>query len=1224
MKQYINRIFTCLILGMMFATSAKAAGPALEEEYLVPIHFQAYANTAIPASAFNSDATSATIKVYGAVKCTLGVFKGTWEAASPIIQDYDAWDESKITKGLFFEISGDNLALAKQGKLSLKPQNGNEKDYKIYVINHGAGSGTNTGNTGNTGNTDNGNTGNTGNTGGNTGNTGGTTGGNTGGTTTGGNTGGTTTGGNTGGTTTGGSTSTGNTSNLTLAQKIANRQQLTNLATVYFDIPDAVGKDINTVLFKDRKNNIADYHQTTIQVVENGCNDGTDRPIGNFTDAGLEIKVRGNSTAEMDKRPYRLKFYKDEKDAAGNVIAKHKHDMLGYGYSKRNWTILNNMRDGSLMQNAITYHIGKAVGMDFCPGYKFVDLVINGEYRGNYMLSDHVELGKNRINIDEDNGWFVESTRNDMVEEPYFNAAALYVLIKNPEGDTNAETEAIKEEIKNYFVNANNNFFGIWAAGCDDATFCDPVKGWRSIYDEESLVKFYVGLELTGDSDGMMQVKMYREPTGKMHFGPLWDKDLAFGIQDDGKTLAEGNSMDFGAPTFGNYVKKIMKTDPVFVKKVHDKLHQVLDNGYIKNIMAEIDKLEASLLESKALEYNNTGWKAISVEKYPEEVERLRQYIKDHTQWFVDLIDERYEAMGGASIKEPEVSTETGDTGTTTTPTEPAFETEVVSGVTFNSWEYKSIPSTLFNSKATSATVKVKGAVYVCISTTNDETGALKKFAYSDVNKPGVTYELEGANLEMAKKGQLYIGCNPDETIVLSVINHGTADDTTDTTDPNPGEGTTDPEPDPEPVIVPVTTIQKAQLTDLPTFSITTKEVENGRAAVGDSWSVAALTVVDKNNVLGLGTSWTKATSDITSSDPELVIQYQGSGTEGSKNSYRLKFGKKIKLLPSGSFKQWVLASNDDDPSMINNALAKVLGDAVGMPYTPGYAFVDLYLNGTYLGTYQVTDRIKTESGRSLVTGGNKDNDWQIQFDDKTEIKENDNAVYINGTTTAPYIVIKNPDPDDLTAEQLNTLKSEMTTYFNDLFKKTNGHYSNVEANVDKQQLINWYICQEILCVYKGFSSIEAYRSITAAASDNLVHFGPLWDSEKAFGNVGDNRTLSMKDLNKANSYQGLMTNSAASEVMRGFFADLWTQTWFKNGVIEKWNALMADNLKQTLSTKAAQIGKTLTQSQPKNAEVWTNSLEHHTKYTNTIKAIQLYLDARFAYLDKKFKEMAK
>ena len=1088
MKQYINRIFTCLFLGMIFATSAMAQ-PAFGEAYKVSGTFTDWTNFYIPKSAFRTDATAIKVKFVGARYVALVQYKDQWNGTD--LRAFE-WNDGNM-KGVTFELSAEETALALDGKLGVRPGGGEDKtSYALYVTN--IGTGTNTGNTG----TDSGNTGtDSGNTGTDSGNTG-TDSGNTGGD----NTGGTTTGGTTtGGTTTGGNTNTDtNSDDLTLAQKIANRQQLTNLATVYFDVPDAYGKDINDVLFKDRKNNIAEYHQTTIQVVEDGCNDGTGRPLGNFTDAGLEIKVRGNSTAEMDKRPYRLKFYKDEKDEAGNVIAKHKHDMLGYGYSKRNWTILNNMRDGSLMQNAITYHIGQALGMPFCPGYKFVDLVINGEYRGNYMLSDHVELGKNRINIDETNGWFMESTRHDMTEEPYFNDAGLYLLIKNPESDTAEGTAAIKEEIRSYWVDIYNRYFGFYYSPilCDDATFCDPVKGWRSVFDEETLVKFYLGTNLTGDSDGMMQVKMYREPTGKVHFGPLWDKDLAFGIQDDGKTLAEGNGDNYGAQQFANYVKKIKKTDPVFVKKVHDKLHDMLDKGYIKNIMAEIDKLEASLLESKALEYENTGWKATSTEKYPEEVERLRQYIKDHTQWFTEHIDDLYQKMGGDKIVD------------NTTP------------------------------------------------------------------------------------------------------------------DPEPTPGTTEQEPDPEPVIVPVTTIQKTQLTDLPTFSITTKEIENGRAAVGDSWSVAALTVEDKNNVLGLGTSWTKATSDINSSDPELVIQFQGSGKEGAKNSYRLKFGKKIKLQPSGSFKQWVLSANDDDPSMINNALAKVLGDAVGMPFTPGYAFVDLYVNGTYMGTYQVTDRIKAEAGRSLVTGGNKDADWQIQFDDKTEIKENDNAVYINGTTTAPYIVIKNPDPDDITADQLSTLKSEMTTYFNNLFAKTNGHYTNVEANVDKQQLINWYICQEILCVYKGFSSIEAYRSITAAANDNLVHFGPLWDSEKAFGNVGDKRTLSMKDINKANSYQGMMTNSAASEVMRGFFADLWTQAWFKNGVIEKWNALMADNLKQTLSTKAEQIGKTLTQSQPKNAEVWTNSLDHHVNYNNAVKAIQLYLDARFAYLDKKFKELAK
>ncbi len=146
--------------------------------------------------------------------------------------------------------------------------------------------------------------------------------------------------------------------------KIKNKQQLTNIPTVYLTVPDAIGKDINSVLFKT--GNVAEYHAATIEVVDN-------TGAISFTEDKLEIKVRGNETAKGDKKPYRLKFGKDEKDAAGNVTKSHKHDMLGSGYAKRNWVLLANQKDGTLLHNALAYHIGQAVGMEFCPGYKFAD-----------------------------------------------------------------------------------------------------------------------------------------------------------------------------------------------------------------------------------------------------------------------------------------------------------------------------------------------------------------------------------------------------------------------------------------------------------------------------------------------------------------------------------------------------------------------------------------------------------------------------------------------------------------------------------------------------------------------------------------------------------------------------------------------------------------------------------------------------------------------------------
>lgn len=982
----------------------------------------------------------------------------------------------------------------------------------------------------------------------------------------------------------------------TLAEKIEKRQQLTNLATVYFDIPDAYGKDINEVLFKDRKNNIADYHQTTIQVVENGCNDGTGRTLGNFTEAGLEIKVRGNSTAEMDKRPYRLRFYKDEKDAAGNVTASHKHDMLGYGYEKRNWTILNNMRDGSLMQNAITYYIGKAVGMPFCPGYKFVDLVINNEYRGCYQLSDHVEVGSHRIEVDEDTGWFVESTRHDMTEEPYFNDAALYVLIKSPESKTEAGTAEIKEMIRQYFVNNNINIFGIWNTGCDDKTFCDPKRGWRSVFDEETLVKFYIGTNLTGDYDGLMQVKMYREENGKMHFGPLWDKDLAFGVQG-GSAVVEGEGTDYGAQEFSNYVKKIRNTDPVFVKKVHDKLHEMLDNGYIDNLMTEIGKLEASLLESKTLEYNNTGWKATSVENYPAAVERLRQYIKDHTEYFTNFIDEKYEDMGGDDIVDNTIGGSDEDTDTEETPeTGPALNTEyTVPDMGFKG-EYVNypIPASAFNSKATSALITVSGAYYIKFVYRLNQWGYSQDALAVFPNKGNIpqtgTYLVEGDMLQRALKGELAVNCDGNSNIIVTVFNYGTN----------------------EPVTPPAPT--RAQLTNLPTIYL-------DAATINGEWQSATLEVFDSEDKLHAST-WKAMTTS---------VQYQGSGS-GEKDSYRFKFESKTQML-SDKYKQWVLLANDDDPSMLNNALTKKLGDAIGMPWTPGCQFVDLYVNDTYMGTYQVTDRVKAEDGRSLVSGGNKDADWQVRFNDDTELSEDGTSDYV--AASGVNVIYKNPDPKDLTAAQIATLRSDMTDYFTTVFaSNSDGEFTGFTNNVDKTQLVNWYISQEILGVYKGFSSIEAYRSVTSTAADQLLHFGPLWDSEKAFGNTGSAPAIDMSDLSIVGSHKGLMIEYASFGKMKDLFNYLWTLDWFKTAVTTKWNELYTGStetgLAQALKSEAASLAETLAESQAKNLAKWPNSLEYnstshakHADFNGAVASIATYIDQRFPYVDKKFKELA-
>lgn len=1205
-----------------------------------------YSDHKIPETAFLSDAQSVILQFVGANYC---LFTNT--NTNGTIREFKWNDANQM--GVTLILTGDLLQAAKNGYLALKPNGGS--NYKLYVSN--------------------------------------------------------------------------------FASETPIREQLTDIPTIYLTVPAAINKNIDDVLYKDRSTNYAPYYQATIQVVDNTGD------LEQFTDSKLEIKVRGNSTANSStKRPYRLKFGKDDKDPiTGEVITSHKHDLLGYGYKKRNWVLMANAFDGSMVRNALSYRVGQLVGMDFCPGWKFVDLVINEEYRGTYMVSDHIEVGSHRIDIDEDTGWYIEANGQPiMAEEPYTTGGGLTLSIKNPEPETNAETTALKTEVSDFFTAMSSKFTA--------TNFSDPVSGWRSMADEESLIKFWIGTNISANYDGFMTVKMFRDVDDpRVHFGPLWDHDLAWGNyskENLGHRIEEYDNGNF------NQIMRKAWTDPLFVKKAYEKWYELINAGLKKDLLDYVDMLHKTIEQSEVLNHKKwttymAGFEDSGLKTHDATIEFLKDFVDKHIDGIQAQLDAQYIALGCANIEDPTTPDETpvGDLGalvdlgngkysytgsastfkegtviTITTSNGATLSNYITEGSTWNNANKITLNATDVSALAANKYtfyMNANGGEILAVNVkVPNETGTLKyvgKNTYWGYGEEQYTYVgskssfKEGNTITITMKGEgaycnvysdnhytqhfgidkwkptytitkedvarlangnytltilVYEGtcesveisggssdtpaATPTYALTLNASNGGTvigagtydegttvlikavpnagyefvkwSDDNTNavrsvTLDANVTLEATFATGEDIPVV-------HKQLTNVPTIYLNAE-------TIGDEWTQAAVEVFDKDNKLYQGETWLKEGLS-KKGNPIVSVQYQGSGKENSKNSYRLKFNDKTQLMASGLYKQWVLSSNDDDPSMINNALAKELGDAVGMPWTPGYQFVDLYVNDEYMGTYQLTDRVKAEAGRSLVAGGDKDFDWQVQFDDKTEIKENSNAVYIDKIEAAPKIVIKNPDPDDLTDEQIATLKEEMTTYFSAFF---GNNYANVADNVEQAQLINWYICQEILGVYKGFSSVEAYRSITELATDSKVHFGPLWDSEKAFGNFGQANPIDMSDKETAGSHKGLMIDYAAHKIMKNFFNALWTQDWFKQGVIEKWNTLYGSSastdLLATLKQKATSISSTLAQTQEKNAEKWDNSLGNYENYNSAVNAISTYLDQRFEYLNKKFNELA-
>ncbi len=105
-------------------------------------------------------------------------------------------------------------------------------------------------------------------------------------------------------------------------------------------------------------------------------------------DGDTEIRVRGNSTATLPKRPFKLKL--DKKD---NLLGIDKE-----GKSKH-WVLLANAKDPTLMRNKLLMDFSEAIGTEAYISSENVTLIYNGEYCGVYELSEHVRVGETRVNV---------------------------------------------------------------------------------------------------------------------------------------------------------------------------------------------------------------------------------------------------------------------------------------------------------------------------------------------------------------------------------------------------------------------------------------------------------------------------------------------------------------------------------------------------------------------------------------------------------------------------------------------------------------------------------------------------------------------------------------------------------------------------------------------------------------------------------------------------------
>lgn len=313
------------------------------------------------------------------------------------------------------------------------------------------------------------------------------------------------------------------------------------------------------------------------------------------------IKGRGNSTWGKPKNPYKLKL-----DDAASVLGLP---------SAREWVLLANYQDYTLMTNAVAFKVAAQLGLPHTGTIIPVDLTINGVYRGNYNLTQQTEAGENRVNIGAGGVLLELDTHFDEEFRFISPGFALPVMVKDPDMESDAEMEKVKSD----FISLEEALMA--------GDF--PNNDYGRLLDKTQLVRYLIVNNLTGNYEinHPKSVYMHKTGSGKYIMGPVWDFDWAFGIEEQTRSyfhfpdlplLKEGDQRK-GAVFLSHFLK-----DPQ-VRALYKKEWTDYRSGRFEELMAYIEQYAARIRNSQKEDFKLWG---IGDNDLPQAKADMKTYLR--------------------------------------------------------------------------------------------------------------------------------------------------------------------------------------------------------------------------------------------------------------------------------------------------------------------------------------------------------------------------------------------------------------------------------------------------------------------------------------------------------------------------------------------------------------------------------------------------------------------
>ena len=334
----------------------------------------------------------------------------------------------------------------------------------------------------------------------------------------------------------------------------------------------------------------------------------------------MRIKGRGNSTWDFPKKPYRIKF--DERQS-----------LLGMAPAK-DYVLLAEYNDKSLIRNYLAQYFSTLLNFDYTLETRFVNLFLNGQYNGIYLLTEQVEVDKNRLNIDESSdvngGFLIEMETNDRIWQEgqedlnWVKVDNYNYVIKSPDMEE-LEPAQVAPKI-NFIKNTLNRFIQSIGEGT-----------YESYMDMDQFVDYFILSELFKQVDvGYSSVYIHKDKNGLLKMGPAWDFDISSGNGDYYESGPEGYWVDYN-PWFNYLIDR-----PEFESRYTVRYLEV-SYQYFDDLIAELD-IVSSLLYNDAL-LNFEKWQILGIyvwpnppqmveaDTYAKQITYLRNYLIERDTW---------------------------------------------------------------------------------------------------------------------------------------------------------------------------------------------------------------------------------------------------------------------------------------------------------------------------------------------------------------------------------------------------------------------------------------------------------------------------------------------------------------------------------------------------------------------------------------------------------------